>query len=74
MNKTKSNIKRCPHMKIFKKEISYENGAPSSETTTEEFNDCYGPFCMAFDEKLKICKIFDIGAINIIDGPPDEEL
>jgi len=66
-----TNVKRCPHIKIVKKEMSYDNDKLVSETISEEFNDCYGKFCMAWDDKLKVCMLLSM-AIGIPLDPPDQ--
>ncbi len=74
MEKSKSNIKRCPYIKVHKKEIVYDShNRIIGETVTEELNDCYKNYCMAYDITTHTCKIFDIGQINIIEGPEDVE-
>lgn len=67
-----TNINRCPHMKVLKKEVVFnDKGLPISEITTEEFNDCYGKYCMAWDKKTKACKLISMGEIMF--GPPSDE-
>jgi hypothetical protein len=58
--KIKSNLKRCPLLKITKRVINKEDGV---EEVYEEFNDCYKTFCMAWDDTTKSCIYF----------PPEEE-
>lgn len=59
-------------MKVLKKEVTYnDKGLIASETMVEEFNDCYGKFCMAWDKKTKSCKLISMGEIMF--GPPSEE-
>lgn len=72
MHTVKTNMKRCPHIKIHRKEIKYEGDKIVSEIIIEEFNDCYGKGCMAWDDKNKTCKIFDM-SIGIPLDPPDEQ-
>jgi len=57
LSKTKSNIKRCPLLKITKRIVNKDG----SEEIMEEFNDCYQSFCMAWNDKDKCCTYFDLG-------------
>ena len=51
--KIKSNVQRCPYLKVTKKTTNKDSG---EETTTEEFNDCYKTFCVAWDNDKKKCE------------------
>ena len=69
-------IRRCPLIKVTKKEIIYNSeGIPTSETITEELNDCYKQYCMAWNEKSCSCMYFDTPTFltDEDDGKPREQ-
>jgi hypothetical protein len=56
VGKIKSNLVRCPYLKIKTKEIFYgESGEVIKETIQEEFQDCYKTFCAAWDKENNRC-------------------
>lgn len=69
----KSNLKRCPLIKVTKKEYKRDcRGDIIEEITAEEFNDCYKSFCMAWDSKNNKCTYFDF-SIESTDEETEEE-
>ena len=57
--KIRSNLKRCPLLKVTKRECEYDSeGRLISEEVREEFSDCYKTYCAAWDELSSCCKIY----------------
>lgn len=55
----RSNLKRCPLMKIVKKEFVKDGeGNIVGEVMEESFSDCYRSFCMAWNSENNTCMYF----------------
>lgn len=69
--KIKSNLKRCPLIKVKRKSMKRDDrGDIVFEEVVEEFNDCYKSFCMAWDEKTKSCAYFQT---EVEEAEPEED-
>ncbi|RMH18636.1 MAG: hypothetical protein D6698_06805 [Gammaproteobacteria bacterium] len=64
----KSNIKRCPLLKVTRTIIN-----DGSIETVEEFNDCYQKFCSAWDAKNKVCSYFSSYEEEIEESSEEED-
>ena len=69
----RSNLKRCPLLKITKTiRVLSDEGVVVSEEKEESFNDCYKTFCEAWDVEAKKCTYFEAD-IEEEDDEDDED-
>lgn len=67
----RSNLKRCPLLKITRVENTYDDkGNLIKSETIEDFNDCFKSFCTAWDTKTNRCSYFDVSPSE---GQPKKE-
>lgn len=64
----KSNLRRCPLLKITKRTVSKDG----TEETIEEFNDCYMSYCMAWDNKQQCCTYFSFDLAEATEDDDDD--
>lgn len=55
-DKVKSNLIRCPLLKITRKETLPDGTC----LIIEEFNDCYKSYCAAWDSEKQTCTYFTV--------------
>ena len=74
MDRIKSNLKRCPLIKITRVSIKKdEKGDLVYQETSEEFNDCYRDYCMAWDPNTKTCTYFQSELLAQEEEDEDDE-